>query len=374
MAARARPSARLRVALDGTPLYGQRTGIGRYVEQLMAALVALDEVELSATAFTSRGWRDLATHVPAGIGTRSAPLPARGLRAAWSRAEWPPVHWLAGRSDVFHATSYVLPPTGPGAGVVTVHDLAYLTMPEAVDATSRRLVDLVPRSLRRAAVVCTPTQAIAEAVREAYPRLAHDVRVTPLGVAPSWAATVAPDAAERARRGLPERYLLFIGTREPRKDLRTLLAAHRAARAERPDLPDLVLVGPSGWGDELELHDGVVALPYQAQADVQSAVAGAEAVVMPSRYEGFGLPALEALAAGTSVVVSRDPALLEVTGDHARAFDVGDADGLAACLLDVLDRPDGPSAVSDRRAWAAGWTWERCALATLGAYRAAAAR
>src|SRR4051794_15386471 len=105
---------------------------------------------MSATAFTLRGAGSLRTAVPPGVASRSLPVPARLLRSVWTHAEVPPVSLFAGRSDVFHATNFVLPPTGRAGGVVTIHDLAFLTMPDTVDATSRALRELVPRSLARA--------------------------------------------------------------------------------------------------------------------------------------------------------------------------------------------------------------------------------
>ena len=335
----------MRLGLDATPLLGARTGIGRYTQQLLEALAAGPD-ELVATAFTLRGRGGLA--VPPGVSVRSKPFPARGLQEAWARAELPPVEWLTGRLDVFHATNFVLPPLRRARGVVTVHDLAYLRMTETVSAASARYRTLVPRSIRRAAVVLTPSEAVAEQVREAYAP-AIPVLAIPHGVSPQWADAHPPDDALRARLGLPREYVLFVGTLEPRKDVRTLLAAHRLL----PDAPPLVLVGPPGWGTQIDAS-GAVTPGYLDEADLRPVVAGASALVLPSRDEGFGLPVLEALAAGTPVVASDLPVLREVGGEHATYAPVGDAEAFAAALRQVLDAP-GEGA--PRRAHAARFTW-----------------
>ena len=363
----------MRVCLDGTPLLGVRTGIGRYTEHLLAGLAALtdsEDVHPSATAFTLRGAGKLRSAVPSGVPTRSLPIPARILRAAWCRAELPPVEAIAGGTDVFHATNFVLPPLRRAAGVVTVHDLAYLHTPDAIDASSAALLDLVPRSLRRASMVLTPTEAIADDVRNAYPIPSGRVQVTPLGVDPSWFEATATTAALSRTLGIPGEYLLFVGTREPRKGLPTLLAAHAAARKADPEVPPLVLVGPSGWGPAERPGAGVLTLGYQDHDVLTRLVAGATALVMPSRYEGFGLPVLEAMAAGTPVVVSDAAALLEVAGGHAQVFPVGDHLALADVLREILDDVASREA---RRAHAARFTWQRCARTSILAYRAALA-
>jgi len=368
----------VRVALDGTPLLGRRTGIGRYTEHLLAALAGRGDLTVSATAFTTRGAGALPAAVPPGVAARSLPVPARLLRAVWSHLEVPPVGLFSGRTDVFHATNFVLPPTGRAGGVVTIHDLAYLTMPDAVDATSRALRELVPRSLSRAAAVCTPSQAIADQLRDAYGPRVSEVVVTPLGVDPGWLDAEPPGPDLRARLDLPADYFLFVGTREPRKDLATLLAAYARLRAERPgaELPALLLVGPEGWGPGQQPAPGVQVRGYLPTEDLRAVVAGARALVMPSRDEGFGLPALEGLAAGVAVIVSNVPALVEVTAGHAPVFPIGDAAALAGLLADAadlpLDQPREAQARRDRRAHASGWTWERCAEGTVSAYRLAA--
>ncbi|HZD03254.1 MAG TPA: glycosyltransferase, partial [Actinomycetes bacterium] len=280
----------MRVGLDATPLLGPRTGVGHYVAGLVGGLAgsgALDELRL--VPFTWRGAGDLSAAVPARAaawpivrcGRRR--VPARLLQAAWARVGWPPVEWLAGPVDIFHATNFVAPPARRAALVVTVHDLTYLRYPRMVSTASGRYRGLVPAGLRRGAVVCTPTAAVAREVRDAYRLPEERVVVTPLGVGPEWLRASRPGAAWLAARGLPERYLLFVGSREPRKNLATLAAAYRELRAAGPAAP-LVLVGPPGWGEEPDLaglpQGAVHAAGYLAADDLVRVVAGAAVLAL----------------------------------------------------------------------------------------------
>ncbi|MDT7570378.1 MAG: hypothetical protein QOE05_552 [Actinomycetota bacterium] len=347
-----------RICLDATPLLGRRTGVGRYTLSLLEALTAHDD-ELVATAFTLRGRGRLPQQVPPGIEVTGRTFPAGLLHRLWARGEWPTAELLSGPSDVFHATNYVLPPLRRARGVVAVHDLSYLRHPDTVSAASARYRELVPRSLARAAVVVTPTATTASHLQEAYDVRAPVV-VTPLGVGEQWANPRPLDDATRARLGLPSSYLLFVGTLEPRKDLRTLLTAHRLV----PDAPPLVLVGPPGWGEHLDVS-GCITPGFLDDDLLPSVVAGAAALVLPSRDEGFGLPVLEALRAGTPVVASDLPVLREIGGEVVTYAEAGDPAALAAALQQVLDAPGDPA---PRRAHAGAYTWARCAEATRAAY------
>jgi glycosyltransferase involved in cell wall biosynthesis len=371
----------MRVGLDATPLLGPRTGVGRYVAGLVEAMTELPgggPDELVLVPFTWRGSAALAEVAPAAalVRRRHRRLPMRLLQAAWVALPFPPVEWLAGPVDVFHATNFVAPPARRSATVVTVHDLTYLRHPEMVAAASARFRHLVPRALRRGATVCTPTAAVGAEVADAYGLPPERLVVTPLGVGPAWRAATPPDPAWLAQGGLPERYLLFVGSREPRKNLSTLLAAYRELRrADGDDVPPLVLVGPAGWGEAPDLAGlpaaSVRTLGYLPEADLARVVAGAAALLYPSWYEGFGLPALEALACGTPVVAADLPALREVLGDQAELVPPGDAAGLAGAIAKVLEDPGGEAARAARRAHAAAFTWVACAEATMGAYRRA---
>jgi glycosyltransferase involved in cell wall biosynthesis len=395
----------MRTGIDATPLLGPRTGVGRYVAGLVEALAGLpggEPEEVVLVPFTWRGTADLSRVAPAAPRVRCGRrrVPARLLQAAWGAVAFPPVEWLAGPVDVFHGSNFVAPPARRAATVVTVHDLTYLRSPQMVTAASARYRDLVPRALRRGATVCTPTAAVAAEVAETYRLPPERLVVTPLGVGPAWRAAIPADPAWLAAIGLPERYLLFVGNREPRKNLPTLLAAYRellAAAGVRKGsegsrgpshgvpgadlgpapggLPPLVLVGPAGWGEALDLAglpaEAVRTPGYLPEEDLARVVAGAAALVFPSWYEGFGLPALEALACGTPVVASDLPALREVLGDQAELVPPGDAAALADALARALDDPDGEPARAARRARAADFTWAACARATLSAYQRA---
>ncbi|MHA3700953.1 glycosyltransferase family 4 protein [Jatrophihabitans sp. YIM 134969] len=362
----------MRIGLDATPLLGARTGVGVYVEHLLAGL-ATTEPDVVATAFTLRGASALRTAVaevaPTAV-VRARPAPARVLRAAWLRADQPTVGLLTGRLDLFHGTNFVLPPTGRARGVVTVHDLSYVRHPETVTRDSLEYRRLVPRGLRRADAVCTPSEAVAAEVVAEYGLDPARVFATPLGVDPSWFEVEAgrPD-------GVPDgRYLLAVGTLEPRKNLPLLVAAHGELWRAGVEVP-LLVTGSPGWGPALSLDTApagsVRLLGYRPRAELQQLVAGAAALAFPSRYEGFGLPPLEALAAGTPAVTSDLPVLREVLGDHARFVAADDATAWTDALQAVLVDPPTAAARAAGRDHARTFTWAGTVERTRAAYAAA---
>lgn len=356
-----------RIGLDCTPLLGRRTGVGTYTAELVAELAraVAPQEQLIGTAFTLRGRGELARSLPDGVTAAARPVPARLLRAAWSRMPYPRVGALCGPVDVFHATNFVLPPTGRAAGIVTVHDLAYLRYPETVSVDSLAYRHLVPAAIARGADVITPSRAVADQVRDAYridPQRVHPIH---LGVDVGW-FDVPPGGA-----GLPAEYLLAVGTLEPRKNLPVLLEVWRRAKAAGRPLPPLVLVGGQGWGSELDLtgltDQDVVLTGYLSYEDLRPVVAGAAALLFPSLDEGFGLPPLEALACGTPVVAADIPVLREVLGDQARFVPPLDAEAIADAVAGSLEDPVGTR--RSRRAHAREFTWTRTAAAHLALYR-----
>ena len=366
----------MRIGIDATPLIGRLTGVGIYTSNLLSALAEdWPEDELAATAFTWRGRGGLEAVVPSRVLVRSRPAPARALRAMWTSVGLPHVEALSGPVDVFHATNFVLPPLRRAAGVVTVHDLSFLRYPATVAAASMAYRELVPAGLARAAVVVTPSQAVAEQVQDAYAVPSDRVLVTPLGVDPVWSTTLPPTAPWRAALGIPTEYMLAVGTLEPRKNLSALVAAYAGLVADHQDVPPLVIAGGAGWGAELDLsaipRDRVVLTGHLPLPDLRSLVAGATVLAFPSIDEGFGLPPLEALACGVPVVANNLPVTREVLGDQADFCDAADPLALADALLVAVTDPHGSA--DARRAHAAGFTWTRCAEATHTAYERAVA-
>jgi glycosyltransferase involved in cell wall biosynthesis len=361
----------VRLTLDGTPLLGARTGVGRYVRHLVAELPdALARrgvpAQVRATTWTARG--AALTELPAGVTQVGPRVPARLLRELWRRVDVPPIEALVGRTDVFHGTNFVSPPTRRAREVLTVHDLTYLHHAGTVSAESLVYRELVPRALARGAHVVTPSRTVAEAVREQYGLAADRVTATPLGVDGEWFDAHPPEPGWLAGHGLPADYLVFVGSLDPRKNLPTLLDAYDRLRATDPGAPALVLAGPAGREDALSARPGVHLTGWLADDALRTLVAGARALVLPSLDEGFGLPVLEALACGRPVAVSDIPALREVAGEHAVAAPPSDPDALADALGRALALPDDDAARAARRERARTFTWAACADRTVDAY------
>ena len=360
----------MRITLDATPLLGPRTGVGRYTERLLNSLPAAvlrrgAGVELRVSTWTARGGR--LADLPAGVRQVGPRVPARGLRACWRRLDLPPIEALVGPTDIFHGTNFVSPPTLRARELVTIHDLTYELHSVTVAPRSLQYRSLVSRSLRRGAMVLTPTNAVADAVREFYGLPADRVRATVLGVDAEWFDAAPAPAAWLAERGLPADYLVFVGALDPRKNLPRLLEAHRRLRALDSGAPDLIFAGPAGRETRLDAQPGVHVTGWLADEDLRALVAGSRALLLPSLDEGFGLPVLEALATGRPVVISNIPALREVAGPHGLHADPLNVESLADTLAQVLCVPDDPARTA-RRAWAARFTWAACADRTLDAY------
>jgi len=356
----------IRVAVDATPVLGARTGIGQYVAHLLRELALDPTAQVQAAALSLRGRSGL-RDLPAGISIVHRPLPARLLHQAWRRWDWPSAESVVGRVDVVHGTNFTLPPPRRAAGVVTVHDLAFIRYPDLVSAASLDYRELVPRALTRAAAVLTPTQAIATELVDTYSISPDRIRVTPMGVDDAWFSATAARPS-----GLPEQYVLAVGTHEPRKGLDVLLSAYRLLLSDRIDVPPLVIAGGTGWGPALNTaqltDDQVITLGYLDRPQLRGLVAGASLLAFPSLYEGFGLPPLEAMAAGTPVVASDVPAVHEVVGSLARLVPPRDAAALAHALQDVLAHPPSADQRAAARERASSFSWRRCREATMAAY------
>ena len=355
----------LTVALDATPLLGARTGIGVAVDSFFRALVGRPEVAVTGYGFTARGWRRLTAELPPGVRATARPAPAAALVRIWPRADWPPGEWWTGRTRVVHGTNYVVPPTRMAARLVSVWDMTPVRYPELCTPTTRLYPALVARAVARGAWVHTGAESVAEEIAEHFGVDRDRVRVVPPAV------PAAPATKERAP-GPP--YVLGLGRTEPRKDFPGLVRAFDLVADQHPDLY-LRLAGPAGWAEE-EVTAAISAARHRDRirregwvGDVAGLIAGAEVFAYPSRYEGFGLPPLEAMALGVPVVATSAGAVPEVVGSAAVLVEPGDADALAAALDGVIaDRDRRDDLVRAGRARAGEFSPERTARGLVAAY------
>lgn len=293
-------------------------------------------------------------------------IPARFARALWRLADAPTATKLVGGADVVHGTNFVLPATGSAAGVVTIHDLSYLQ--EGAFPGAERLRTLVPWSMKRAQRVVVPTKAIAGEVSERYGTDKEKLVVTHEGVSPLFfGATPLSDSA-LAGMGIARPFVLATGSGAPRKNLQRLLDAWRAAGMGSSGWT-LVLAGPRGWGPRFGRTDDIHPIGWVGDETLPGLMAAADVFCYPSLYEGFGLPPLEAMAAGTACLVGEYSAAHEVLGEAAMLVDPVSPEAIAAGLERLVDDRQLRRTLSVRgRAQAALYTWENTARATLGAY------
>lgn len=374
----------MHVVVDYTPAVHQGAGIGRHTRGLVQGLTSLIAAEaldhkLTLVVFGRPGH---AIGVPVGCDVRVVPIPSRALAIAWHRLSLPfPVSWLGVRGDLYHASDFVLPPTGGIPALVTVHDLSFLTVPQCADTGLRAYLSrVVPRSVRRAYHVLADSESTKRDLVRLLGVSPEKITVVYPGVEPRFRPVEDPTAlaAVRFRYGLGDApFVLGVGTLEPRKNWPALIRAWAQMR-QAASLPHrLVIAGGKGWlyedifrtAEATGLRNEVIFPGFVADADLPALYSAAAVFAYPSLYEGFGLPVLEALACGTPVVCTDNSSLPEAAGDAALLVNAADTEALATALHRLLT--DEPLRQTLRRrglAHAQKFTWERSAQVLLAAY------
>jgi glycosyltransferase involved in cell wall biosynthesis len=375
----------VRVTLDVTAVPLSPAGAGRYTLELAAALGAREDprlVALARRADTER-WRRLAG---GRLEVLASSPSSRPLRLAWEQLALPRLLRRA-RPDVHHGPHYTMPEHCPVPVVVTIHDCTFFSHPEWHQPLKaqffRRAIRVAAR--RAGALVCvseTTARALAEVCAVRVPVVVAPHGVDHLRFSPDPEVVGSDDDALR-RLGIDPklRFVLFLGTVEPRKDVPTLVRAFSVLADEQRDVA-LVLAGRRGWrtgpvDDALAAsrhRDRISWTGYVPDDTVPALLRKAAVVAYPSLAEGYGLPALEALACGAPLVTTRGTAMAELAGDAAMLVAPGDVEGLADALETVLLDRDGPEAARRREvglARAAACTWEASAARHVEAYRIA---
>ena len=271
--------------------------------------------------------------------------------------------------DLFHAPAYVAPPRLPCPLVLSLYDLHVYTHPRFCTRANRlHYRARLPGSIRRAAAIIVPSRATRDILVARFPAAAAKTRVIPLGVSPAYLApaTHASQSRVRQRYSLPARFLLAVGDPTPRKNRGGIRQAWAALRAAHPSL-HLVLVGAPGRAAPAR-PEGIHVTGYVDEEDLPVLYGLAEALLFPSFDEGFGLPVLEAMAAGCPVVCS-DGVAREFAGDAVRYCNPSEPATIADALRPLLDDPALRRAViAAGRHQAEGYTWEHTATATEAVY------
>ena len=377
----------MRVAIDITAAATQQAGIGRSVRELVNALVVQPDRPDLTLVYTRRGPSPAADalSIHERVRVRRIPVSPRIALAALFKARAPlPAEALAGRAQVFHGPDFTLPPLVAAHGVLTVHDLSYVVRPQDAHPRQRRFLEkAVPKSIDRARLVIAVSAATRRDLMQRYGVRPHRIRVVPNAV-PDWFGPIADDeelAAVRRRLGLPEQFVLSVGTIQPRKNIAGLAraVALASARIGSPAV-EHVHAGGEGW-----LCDQVYAAIEQAgdrvrfigrvdDQTLRALYSLASAYAYPSHGEGFGITILEAFACGCPVLTSDTPATTEVAAGAALALDPEDpealADGLTTLLTDEAAREDLVERGRKRR-W--DFSWRQSARRLLDVYREAAA-
>jgi glycosyltransferase involved in cell wall biosynthesis len=381
----------VRVLIDYRPALRSRSGAGEYTHQLATALLSAHGAADGDDAFDltifSSSWKDRLVPAPElrGATVVDRRVPVRLLNLAWHRLGWPPVEMLAGRDiDVAHSSHPLLMPARHAAQVITIHDLDFLAHPDRTRAEVRRdYPALVRAHARRAGRILVPSRFTAGEVQRQLGVPAQRVAICPPG-APAW----TPRA-----RAPQEGYILFFSTLEPRKNVAGLLDAYErlldrlaseAGRgvADRAAVPDLILAGKTTdharpWLERIArrpLAGHVRHIGYVEPDDRAALYAGARLLVIPSFDEGFGIPALEAMACGVPVVAADRGALPEVVGEAGTLVNPDDPADIAAGMARMLaDTAYADACAAKGIERARQFSWERTARLVYDVYRDAVA-
>jgi alpha-1,3-rhamnosyl/mannosyltransferase len=425
---RRRAEPRLTVAVDVDALYETLTGVGWYLYEILAHLAQRDDLRLRLYGQALAPAAPAAAAVPGGAAgpspppaaspaapPASAPSARAGLTPLaptvafpagpaiehvtysapdglvippWRADQWlrraAPLLMAADRNRVLFGPNFLLPPLfrfAAGARVVAIHDLAFRRLPWAVRPdTARALAESLERTLLEADLLLTDSLAVAGELAAAG---VAPARVRAIHLGPGHLPPPSVLAAASPPPGTPDRYGLFVGTLEPRKNLPTLLDAWRELRTDcrGGGAPPLLLCGPRGWRArelrrrlaEAEAEGWLRWLGYVSPTELAALYRDAAVVALPSLYEGFGMPAVEALAAGAPLVLSDLPVFREVAGDAALYAPAGRPDLWRDRLRQVLGDETLRRDLARRgRQRAAQFDWRRAAAATADAWREAA--
>lgn len=381
----------MKIGIDCSNAIGERTGTGQYTFNLVTALSKIDRNNRYVLypffyyVFDSN-YKEKLAELPKKenfkVAFRNVPISAKFLRNFLVRQSERIKEYALGNVDIVHSTTFCAPKfRSPKKRMVeTIYDLTFLTHPEC---HQKQNIDHCLKGTKNAIEYADALIAISEHTKSdlinylnAPPDL---ITVTPLAADPDYRAITDSSMLDEVRNKykLPRQFVLFVGSLEPRKNVKTLLKAYAALSAPVKKEFSLVIAGAKGWLNsdipelvkELGIKDRTVFPGFIDMADMNALYSAASLFVYPSLYEGFGLPILESMACGTPVITSNTSSMPEVAGDAARLIDPTDTDELASALASILmDESCRKKMRQMGLERASLFSWEKCARETLAVY------
>ncbi len=374
----------MKIGIDYTAALKQGGGIGRYTRGLITTLAQLDQNNDYTLIFTPdaprAGLQLFQQHI--NFSHKTYPLAERWMTIGWHRLYLPfPAEWFSGPLELFHSPNFILPPTRQAKTLLTVHDLSFIRHPQgAVDKLRRWLEKVVPRSLNRADHVLADSESTKQDLLDIYKLPLEKITVVGAGVEARFQPISEAMILEavRQRYHLPplEKFVLGVGTLEPRKNFTGLIKAFEQSPVH--ETHHLVIAGGKGW-----LYDDIFAaaetspvaerihlIGFVADDDLPALYTLADIFAFPSHYEGFGIPVIEAMACGVPVVCANNSSLPEVAGQAALQVVATDSMALADTLQRLaVDIPLRQKSISQGFLQAKKFNWPAAAQRLLNVYQ-----
>lgn len=380
----------MKIAFDALPLISERmTGIGYCQAGQIQALMALHPEEQYIMQFFATGdggekRKRLTRYEEARAEIRQGKCSGYLYRLLSNFLPIPYNKFFGNDADITHFFNYIVPPKVSGKTIVTVHDMVYKAFPETVRGRTRYMLETgLKRSMKRADLIVTDSQFSKSEILKYFPQCEEKLRVVPCGVDRTRFHPVDnPVRIEETTKslGIDREYFLYLGTLEPRKNLRRLAVAYNEFRKGKAEYPCLVLAGGKGWLNEdlmktikdLDLESDIKIVSYVPEEHICTLMSGALAFIFPSIYEGFGMPPLEAMACGVPVLTTHTASLPEVVGDSALICDPYNIEQICDCLEKLYRESNlrrDLSAASLKRARM--FSWENAAAILYDVYKEA---
>ncbi len=375
----------MRIVIDVQTVIGKKTGVGKYTEALVKALMRLpSNYQFVLFYFNFRSKFKGINKAAGNFTNKGIRLPGRVFSFLWKRGYPYRFDRLSGEADIFHFPNFISRPVKSGKTVVTVHDLAFRRFPEYIEKKNLAFLnDNLPKTLAKADKIIAVSRFTKEELLKFYPVPDEKIKIIPEGVGENFRkiADRKKLGAIKKKYKLPEKFILWVGTIEPRKNISGLLEAFAVFKARNKTHHKLVMVGKRGWSYQgffekmrkMDITNEVVLTEYVSDIDLPFIYNLAEIFVFPSFYEGFGLPPLEAMACGVPVITTQ--ALNEVVGEAAFKVSERNIQEIAGAMEEILKNEnlqrDLVRKGFNRRK---EFTWEKAAQETLSLYEEMAGR